>query len=294
MKREMIMKKYLLLLCCCLPIICGHGQEVLFSTLNEVKKPVPLENNLSTITNDRNLVVMDDFKLLKRSQITGFNFVGQLGKVTPENIALITGVRLFILRNFNMNQPLSEDSCLNYFDLGRDYYSGLKITQQDNKINISVDLKPLGVDLIFEAGTYGIAFAPVIKLEGIPLDKVWYWYHGADFGRGARIWKDNTWSFAGSESVAFSIEGKEVTLGIPESNTNAVVTKVYPNPSKDIFTITAPTKEITSVLVYNVSGQSVLQSTSGIIDLSVFPNGVYWATVIYNDATRTIEKLIKT
>ncbi len=293
MRRVMIIKGYLVLLCCCLQVICGYGQEVLFSTLDAVRKPVPLEPNLSTITNTRELIIMDDFKLSKKSQITQFTFIGQLGKPTPENIALIKGVRLYILRGFTTNHPLSEATSLSYFELIREYTPGLKITQQGDQITIGVDIKSLGFDMILEAGTYGIAFAPIIATEEMPPDKVWYWYQGTDYGAEAVVW-NGSWSAPGSGSVAFSIEGKKVkkTLHTQEI-APAVVAKVCPNPSYDVFKISTP-KEIVSVVVYNGNGQLVLQNKSETIDLSAFPKGIYWITVICNDGGQLREKLIKT
>ncbi|MEO4006574.1 T9SS type A sorting domain-containing protein [Flavobacterium sp. CAU 1735] len=296
MRRKMIMKKYLSLLFYGLTITYGlkcQGQEVLFSTLDAVRKPAPLDPNLSSITNTGELIIMDDFKLSKKSQITQFTFIGQLGKPTPENIALIKGVRLYILRAFTTSQPLSEATSLNYFELIREYTPGLKITQQGDQVTIGIDIKSLGFDMILEAGTYGIAFAPIIATEEMPPDKVWYWYQGTDYGAEAVIWDNGGWSSTSFGSVAFSIEGKEVTLGISKSDIQTVTAKVSPNPSYDVFKISTP-KEIVSVVVYNGNGQLVLQNKSKTIDLSAFPKGIYWITVICNDGGQLREKLIKT
>ncbi|WP_347068654.1 T9SS type A sorting domain-containing protein [Flavobacterium sp. WV_118_3] len=292
MRRVMRMKGYLVLLCCCLQVIFGYGQEVLFSTMDEVRKPVPREPNVSSVTNTRELIIMDDFKLSKKSQITQFNFVGQLGKATPENIALIKGVRLYILRAFTTGQPLSEASSLNYFELIREYAPGLKIIQQGDQVIISIDIKSLGFDMILEAGTYGIAFAPIIATEEMSPDKVWSWFPGTDFGNEAVVWDNGGWSSTGSGSVAFSIEGKKVTLGISKSDIQTVTAKVYPNPSYDVFKISTP-KEIVSVVVYNGNGQLVLQSRSETVDLSASPKGIYFLTMTCNDGTQVREKLIK-
>jgi len=295
MRRKMEMEKCLSLLFYGVTVLCGlqsQGQEVLFSTLDGAKKPVPLDINLSSITNTRELIIMDDFKLLKKSRITGFTFIGQLGKSTPENIKLIKGVRLYIFRGFKTSQPLSDETSLNYFELIREYSSGLKITQQGEQVNISIDIKSLGFSMMLDAGTYGIAFAPIIAVDDIPSDKVWYWYQGTETGKGIAIWEGNSWLLSGSRSVAFSIEGKQLVLDTPES-TYAVEVKVYPNPSANgIFTITSP-KEIATVLVYDLSGKRVVQDSSEVIDLSAFPKGVYWAAVTCNDGTCFYKKLIK-
>ncbi len=293
MRREMIIKKGLLLLCWGVSMMYAYGQEVLFSTLNDARRPIPLAPNLSTISNTREFIIMDDFELLKKSQITRFNFVGQLGRTTPENLKFIKGVRLFIRRGFNTLEPLSETSCLSYFNLLQEYYSGLEITQKEDSVSISVDLKPLGVDLILEAGTYGIAFAPIIDVDDMPSDKAWYWFQGADSGADTVLWEGTGWVLLGPGSVAFSIEGKKVTLGMPESDTQTLTTTVCPNPSHNIFKINTP-KTIASIVVYNGNGQLILQHTSETVDLSAAPRGVYWLTVTHNDGTQVRKKLIKT
>lgn len=82
-------------------------------------------------------------------------------------------------------------------------------------------------------------------------------------------------------------------LGTPEISTNYL--SYYPNPVKDILTI-SNTEEITSVSIFNILGQKVLETSLNAreakIDMSNLSTGSYIAKVMVNDQIKTI-KLIK-
>lgn len=275
--------------------------EVLVSTFLNYPdtKPHRFVDNISIVTNTQKKILADNFYIKHNSKITRFNFVGQMGKTAPGDISLIQGVHVFVfdkgLYDDRFKIPFSGTS-LAHFYLD-DTNPGLLKRIEDDKIIVSVDLVLAGKELVLEANNnyYWLAFAPVVATDGLPEDKIWYWHDGDGGGFDTLVWQsgDTEWVYGYVNSTAYSIEGEKVKLGIPELGAYTVVTTIFPNPSNGIFRIKTP-KEIAVVLVYNLSGQLVLKSAMDIIDLSVFPEGVYFGTVIHNDGTQTYEKLIKT
>lgn len=107
-------------------------------------------------------------------------------------------------------------------------------------------------------------------------------------GYGTRVWFDN-----------FKINNSP-SLNTKENKIEGVV--VYPNPSKDLFTIYAPSldQEEYEASVYSVTGQLILSTTSSkiksndiTIDLSGKVNGVYILKIKSSSGKTIISKLIK-
>ncbi|GEM_PF-823908 len=292
-------------LCCSLFVVnlLSAQEEVLFSRLGDVRKLDDFAASISTISNTQKRILADNFGIKHKSKITRFNFVGQIGLIAPGDKSQIKGVHVFIFKDIfrKVDGKKYEEIPFSGTSLAHFYLdnanAGLLKKVEDGKIVISADLDLAGKELILESGSYWIAFAPVIATDGLPADSVWYWYEGDGVLRYARKWNngDTKWGpiRGGSpRSMAFSIEGKEVVLGISELDMQTAVITVYPNPSCDIFEISTP-KEIVSVVVYNGNGQLVLQNRSETVDLSASPKGVYLLTVTCNDGTQVREKLIK-
>jgi hypothetical protein len=75
-----------------------------------------------------------------------------------------------------------------------------------------------------------------------------------------------------------------------ESKTKSV--KVYPNPTKGEIYVKAD-KKIKSSSISDLSGKSVLKSTSENINISSLPKGTYLMQVEFTDGSSTSEKVIK-
>ncbi len=82
----------------------------------------------------------------------------------------------------------------------------------------------------------------------------------------------------GNGSMSFSnIRGLSTSIGEIQLETNI---SIYPNPSTGIFQIRS-NLDITEISVYNTFGQLILSTTNeNKIDLSEYPKGVYYATMI--------------
>ncbi|WP_347068656.1 T9SS type A sorting domain-containing protein [Flavobacterium sp. WV_118_3] len=291
-------------LCCSLFVVnlLNAQEKVIFSTLDDVKKLDDFAASISTVSNTQKRVLTDNCFLRKRSKISRFNFVGHIGLIAPGDMSQIKGVHIFIFKNIfeeidgkHEEIPFSGTSLAHFYLDNAN--AGLLKKVEKEKVLVSVDLDLAGKELILESGSYWIAFAPVMATDGLPADSVWYWYEGGGASYYVRKWNngDTKWSPIRSGSprtMAFSIEGKEVVLGISELDMQTAVLTVYPNPSCDIFKISTP-KEIVSVAVYNGNGQLVLQNRSETVDLSASPKGIYFLTVTCNDGTQVREKLIK-
>lgn len=66
---------------------------------------------------------------------------------------------------------------------------------------------------------------------------------------------------------------------------------LYPNPAKDSFSISS-TNDITSFVVYNISGNKVLEGDKKInIDITSLSSGVYFASITTNNS-KSVKKLI--
>ncbi|WP_300489599.1 T9SS type A sorting domain-containing protein, partial [Flavobacterium sp.] len=232
-----------------------------------------------------------------KSKITRFNFVGQIGKTAPGDISLIQGVHVFVFKNDVYNNrfkiPFSGTSLAHFYLDNAN--PGLLKRIEDEKIIISVDLNLAGKELVLEAGSYWLAFAPVVATDGLPEDKVWYWYDGDGGGYDMLVWQsgDTEWRYRGDlRSTAFSIEGTKVTLGTSVLDSHTAVAAIYPNPTDGVFAIT-PGQGIVLTEVYNITGQLLLKGNSDTIDLSTYPKGTYLVVITYGNGHKSNTKLIK-
>ena len=86
------------------------------------------------------------------------------------------------------------------------------------------------------------------------------------------------------------------STGVPDTPVNANELALYPNPTRDLFTIQTGRPGEYSVEIISMNGQ-VLQrdefiGTTHQIDLSSFQKGVYFITIRSEDFVRT-KKIIK-
>jgi len=95
------------------------------------------------------------------------------------------------------------------------------------------------------------------------------------------------------EAALGSVVVTASSLGVNDNN--SITVAVYPNPATDSFTIDS-IDEISSVRIYNVLGQEVLNvapnNTSATIDISALRSGIYLTQVSTNAGSKTT-KLIK-
>ncbi|MFK7774967.1 MAG: T9SS type A sorting domain-containing protein [Saprospiraceae bacterium] len=70
--------------------------------------------------------------------------------------------------------------------------------------------------------------------------------------------------------------------------------KIFPNPSKGVFHISLKEEKIEFIKVYSLLGElkSEFQNTDN-IDISDFPNGVYFLELITKDKERLVKKVLK-
>ena len=69
---------------------------------------------------------------------------------------------------------------------------------------------------------------------------------------------------------------------------------IYPNPSDGIVNISVGNgMEISKVEVYSITGQKILQQKMTKIDISSFPQGMYFVKIYSAEGAETVKKLIK-
>jgi hypothetical protein len=74
---------------------------------------------------------------------------------------------------------------------------------------------------------------------------------------------------------------------------NEIEVTVYPNPvAEKLYIKLQPNNIITSVTLYNINGQKILESTANTLDTSTLGNGVYFATILTNNGSTT-KKIVK-
>lgn len=102
--------------------------------------------------------------------------------------------------------------------------------------------------------------------------------------------------YMSSDKYMFMLDDvKIVATGVLAANdvsSKAKTTNVYPNPTKGEINIKTD-KKIKSSTVLDLSGKSVLKSTSDKVDISSLSKGAYLLQVEFADGTATTEKVIK-
>ncbi len=81
-------------------------------------------------------------------------------------------------------------------------------------------------------------------------------------------------------------------LASQDFNANNLKVTLYPNPTKNIFTI-ATDAEIAIVEIYSPQGQKVLTASQRSIDISNLSSGVYFVKIQSIDKIQTIQKIVK-
>lgn len=79
-------------------------------------------------------------------------------------------------------------------------------------------------------------------------------------------------------------------LGINEIESGSI--SIYPNPSNNIVNIKVNKWQLKSVIFYNLTGKSILQSNSELIDISALTSGIYFAVITTDEAIQRI-KIVK-
>ena len=82
------------------------------------------------------------------------------------------------------------------------------------------------------------------------------------------------------------------TLASQDFNANDLKVTLYPNPTKNSFTITTEA-EIATVEIYSTQGQKVSTSTQKNIDISQLASGVYFVKIETAEKIQTIQKIVK-
>ena len=92
----------------------------------------------------------------------------------------------------------------------------------------------------------------------------------------------------------FNLTDPTIVTAIPAIEKDELL--VYPNPAEGTINLAnINSKELQSIMMFNVSGQKVFESTnpSMSIDISNLPNGIYLMRVVLNDGTQTIKRISK-
>lgn len=82
------------------------------------------------------------------------------------------------------------------------------------------------------------------------------------------------------------------TLASEDFNAATLKVTLYPNPTKERFTI-ATDAEIATVEIYSTQGQKVLTATQKNIDISNLASGIYFVKIETAEKTQTIQKIVK-
>lgn len=101
--------------------------------------------------------------------------------------------------------------------------------------------------------------------------------------------------YMSSDQYMFMVDDIKITTGTLGTNETTLKSKsasIFPNPTKGEINIKTD-KKIKSTTVLDISGKSVLKSTSDKADLSSLPKGAYVVQVEFGDGTTTTEKIIK-
>jgi hypothetical protein len=136
-------------------------------------------------------------------------------------------------------------------------------------------------------GTGSVDAGTVVNASyGIALNSSW---KPGDLHVITVVWKDNG---DGTYSSVNANDGASAPVGIDEiSETNI---SVYPNPVADIVNISLKEAQNANVVIYNVLGESVLNTRSTdsdniAIDMSELNSGIYWIEV----NNQTVKKVVK-
>lgn len=65
-------------------------------------------------------------------------------------------------------------------------------------------------------------------------------------------------------------------LGFPENTLPEKRIPIYPNPGNGLVHIIIPNQTIQNILVYDLSGKLIKETSENNLDLSSYPNGMYW------------------
>ncbi|MBK1894596.1 T9SS-dependent choice-of-anchor J family protein [Chryseobacterium paridis] len=111
-------------------------------------------------------------------------------------------------------------------------------------------------------------------------------YSGQTIRIGIQYMSDNRYMFM--------VDDVKVTTGTLSTSevSSKTQTSIYPNPTKGEIEIKTD-KKIKSVSIFDVSGRSVLKTTSAKPNLSSFSKGTYLMQVEFADGTSSTEKVIK-
>ena len=100
--------------------------------------------------------------------------------------------------------------------------------------------------------------------------------------------------YMSSDKYMFMVDDVKITTGTLSTNevSSKIKTSIYPNPTKSVVEVKTD-KKIKSVSIYDISGKSLLKTSSTKADLSSFSKGTYLMQVEFADGTSSTEKVIK-
>jgi hypothetical protein len=87
------------------------------------------------------------------------------------------------------------------------------------------------------------------------------------------------------------LQGYDMTLSAKNFNTTAF--SLVPNPVENITTINSGDLEIKEVTVLSITGQVVLKTNTGQLDLTSFNSGLYIVKILFTNNQTAIQKLVK-
>ncbi len=99
--------------------------------------------------------------------------------------------------------------------------------------------------------------------------------------------------YMSSDKYMFMVDDVKVTTGtLATHEVSKSQTSIYPNPTKGEINIKTD-KKIKSSTVFDLSGKTLLQSTSEKVNISSFTKGTYLLKVEFADGSTKTEKIIK-
>lgn len=280
------------------------GEDIVFD------QPVGGSTGIVSMTNNTNLVMCaEDFTLTESTKIDNVTIYGfNNNQNVPTNLL---GVKFYIYADSggapagDPTNPGSEEVFLDLVDGD----PGLSYVDQGmGGYDFTVDVSTAaGSDVILPAGTYWVAFAPVLNVTDFlnnPADR-YNWYMSDFSGTGNAVLIDpgdlfglgvTTWasllSLVGTvDSLAMTVEGTPAT-SVGDHMLAAV--SIFPNPATDVINIVVPSGlEISNVSVFDVLGKNTgVSLVNGKVNISGLQKGIYIVNVETNYGTLT-QKLVK-
>jgi len=131
------------------------------------------------------------------------------------------------------------------------------------------------------------------EVQGVELEEVSYWQviTGIFYTAKDGYYSDSVF-YAGSDTSTFYVV--RTPVNIVETDYNASLQTIFPNPARSQFTVTHT--ENASLQLYNMVGQEVLHTQSTdentIINVSTLPQGLYMLKVVKDGAVKMYKVVV--